>query len=209
MAESSWHLGVYSWSSCYVRRWWNGFHTRVHIVRCAWVSVATPPRSRRLRPPFLDTRSGNAYPLWVAPGHPWPQARIYALSQRERWEEQIGGKIPCARANRRLEKWWCGSFPGLVLFRLVLPHLQSGVVGPFHGMGCMVPQSFAIGGNRSYLEFWAVTGGPRYLGYITLIVALGPSVERVAGASHLMVGRTCTHMVLWVLPWDSAVRLRG
>jgi hypothetical protein len=32
-------------------------------------------------------------------------------------------------------------------------------------MGCVVPQSFAIGGNRSYPEFWAVTDGPRYPGY--------------------------------------------
>jgi hypothetical protein len=26
---------------------------------------------------------------------------------------------------------------------------------------------FAAGGNRSYLEFWAVTGGRRYPGYFT------------------------------------------
>jgi hypothetical protein len=31
------------------------------------------------------------------------------------------------------------SFPGLVLFRLVAPPLQHGVVGPFSGTGCMVP----------------------------------------------------------------------
>jgi hypothetical protein len=34
----------------------------------------------------------------------------------------------------------------------------------------MVPQPFAAGGNQPYLEFWAITGHPRYPGYITPIV---------------------------------------
>jgi hypothetical protein len=33
----------------------------------------------------------------------------------------------------------------------------------------MVLQSFAAGGNRSYLEFWVITGSPWYPGYITPI----------------------------------------
>jgi hypothetical protein len=45
------------------------------------------------------------------------------------------------------------------------------VVGLFPGMGCVVPQVFASGGDRSYLEFWDVIGGPRYPGYITPIVS--------------------------------------
>jgi hypothetical protein len=45
------------------------------------------------------------------------------------------------------------SFPRLVLFRLVSPHIQPGVVGLFPGMGCIVLQPFAAGGNRSYPEF--------------------------------------------------------
>jgi hypothetical protein len=53
----------------------------------------------------------------------------------------------------------------------------------------MVPQPFAVGGNRSYLEFWAVISGPRYPGYITPIVAPEPSVERVVGPSHSMGGQ--------------------
>jgi hypothetical protein len=51
--------------------------------------------------------------------------------------------------------------------------LHPGVVGPFPGTGCLVPQPFAAGGNRLYLEFWAITGGPRYSGYITPTVAQG------------------------------------
>jgi hypothetical protein len=70
------------------------------------------------------------------------------------------------------------------------------VVGPFLGMGCMVLQLFVAGGNRSYPKFWAVTGGPWYLGYITPTVAPEPFVERVAGAGHSTVGRIGTHMVL-------------
>jgi hypothetical protein len=73
----------------------------------------------------------------------------------------------------------------------------------------MVPQPFATGGNRPYLEFWAVTSGLWYLGYLTPTVAPEYSVERVAGAGHSTVGRTGTHMLLWALPWDSAVRLWG
>jgi hypothetical protein len=52
-----------------------------------------------------------------------------------------------------VEKRRCGSFPGLVLFRLVAPPLQYGVVGLFPGMGSMVLQPFATGGNRLYPEF--------------------------------------------------------
>jgi hypothetical protein len=36
-----------------------------------------------------------------------------------------------------------------------------------------------------------------------------PSVERVGGASHSTVGGIGTHMVLWALSSDSAVRLWG
>jgi hypothetical protein len=45
--------------------------------------------------------------------------------------------------------------------------IRPGVVGSFPGTGCMVPQPFTAGGNRSYPEFWVVTHGPRYQGYIT------------------------------------------
>jgi hypothetical protein len=60
-----------------------------------------------------------------------------------------------------------------------------------------------------YLEFWAVTGIPRYLEYITPILGPEPSIEQVAGARHSTVDGTGTDMVLWTLPRDSAVRLWG
>jgi hypothetical protein len=40
--------------------------------------------------------------------------------------------------------------------------------GTISGMGCLVPQSFPTGGNRTYLDFWDVTDDPRYPGYKTL-----------------------------------------
>jgi hypothetical protein len=67
-------------------------------------------------------------------------------------------------------------------------------------MGCVVPQPFVGGGNWSYLDLWAVTGDPRYLGYKTLIIAPEPSVERAARAIHLTGCRICTHIILRVKP---------
>jgi hypothetical protein len=65
---------------------------------------------------------------------------------------------------------------------------------------CMVPQPFVIGGNRSYLDFWAITGDPWYTGYETLTVAPEHFVEWVAGAVHSTGGRIGTHMLLRVSP---------
>jgi hypothetical protein len=72
-------------------------------------------------------------------------------------------------------------------------------------MGCMVPQPFAAGGNRLYLDFWAITSDPRYLGYKTLTVAPEPSVKWVAGAIHSMGDRIGTYMILWIQSRDSEV----
>jgi hypothetical protein len=58
-----------------------------------------------------------------------------------------------------------------------------------------------------YLEFWAITDGLWFLGYITPIVAPKPSVEQVAGASHSTVGKIGSHTILWALLRDSAMRL--
>jgi hypothetical protein len=47
--------------------------------------------------------------------------------------------------------------------------------GHFPGMGCMIPQPFAAGGNRLYAEFWAITGDPQYPGYFTPTPLFCPS----------------------------------
>jgi hypothetical protein len=54
---SSWHLGMYSWSGCYVRQRWDGFYTRVFTIRCTWVSVATSLCAKRLRSPLPEAWS--------------------------------------------------------------------------------------------------------------------------------------------------------
>jgi hypothetical protein len=59
-----------------------------------------------------------------------------------RWNGLTGGEILSTHDYHNEGKRWCGSLPGLVLFRLVAPHLQPGVVGPFVARG-----------NRSYPEF--------------------------------------------------------
>jgi hypothetical protein len=101
-----------------------------------------------------------------------------------------------------------GSFLGLVLFRLVAPPIQHGVVGLFPGMEYMDPQLFPARENRSYPEFWPypVAHGTRG---IYPDSSPKPSVEQVAGVGHSTMGRTCSHMILWALPRDSVVILWG
>jgi hypothetical protein len=53
-------------------------------------------------------------------------------------------------------------------FSLVTPPLRPGVMWLFPNTGCMISQSFAARVNRSYSEFWVITGSSRYPGYITL-----------------------------------------
>jgi hypothetical protein len=77
---------------------------------------------------------------------------------------------------RKISSFWVGG-----------PPLQPGVVGLFHGMGCMVPQPFATRGNQSYKEFCVTTGSPRYLGNIMPTVAREPSVGQMVGASYSTV----------------------
>jgi hypothetical protein len=79
------------------------------------------------------------------------------------------------------------------------------VGGVIPSMGSIVPQPFAASGNRSYLDFWAITDDSWYPGYKTPIIALEPCVEQVVRAGHLMGGRIGTHMMLWVPPQDSEV----
>jgi hypothetical protein len=73
----------------------------------------------------------NVYPLREAPGRVWPEAWVSAPGRQERRDGQTSGEIPSASANHRVEKWWHGSLPRLVIFRLVAHPLQSKVVGSY------------------------------------------------------------------------------
>jgi hypothetical protein len=76
MSESSFRLGMYPWSSYYVRQRWDGFDTRVRAARWAWAFVAMSHRARHLRLPLLEApRAGKTYTLLEAPRHVWSEAR--------------------------------------------------------------------------------------------------------------------------------------
>jgi hypothetical protein len=66
----------------------------------------------------------------------------------------------------------------------------------------LFPNHFAAQGSRSYPDYLAVTGDPRYPGYKTPIVTPEPSVERVVGAGRLTDGIIGTHIILWGPSWD-------
>jgi hypothetical protein len=105
--------------------------------------------------------------------------------------------------TKPMGKDWCRLLPGLVLFSLVAPPLQPGVVGAYPVYGTWFPSRLLLEGTRPYLDFFAITGSPWYK---TPTVAPEPSVEQVVGAVHSMGGRIGTRMSLWVSPWDSLVR---
>jgi hypothetical protein len=58
LAESWCYLGVYPRSSG-VRQRWDGFHTRVCIVRRAWAPTTTSFHTKRLRPTLLESQRGR------------------------------------------------------------------------------------------------------------------------------------------------------
>jgi hypothetical protein len=68
----------------------------------------------------------------------------------------VGGKILTVRryCDGREDRY--ALFSGLVLFRLVAPPLQPGVVGPYPVWDTWFPH------HLSYPEFLAITGDPRY-----------------------------------------------
>jgi hypothetical protein len=53
------------------------------------------------------------------------------MGQGGRCDRQTGGEMLPAHTYHRVEKLWRGLLPGLVPFRLVIPPLWPGVVGPY------------------------------------------------------------------------------
>jgi hypothetical protein len=51
-------------------------------------------------------------------------------------------------------KRWLGLLLGLVLFRLVAPPLQPGVVGPYLAWGVWFLSHLLLGGTGSIQNFW-------------------------------------------------------
>jgi hypothetical protein len=111
---------------------------------------------------------------------------------------QTGGEILPVCGYHDGRHVWCILLLDFVLFRLVAPPLQPGVVGPYLVWGAWFPNLLPLGGTCHVYIFWVVTSDPRYTGYKNLIVAPEPSVERVVGAVHLTGGKIGTHISLWV-----------
>jgi hypothetical protein len=90
-------------------------------------------------------------------GRVWLEARVSPrVEERGRMVKQVAKScLPTPIVGQK--KCKRELLLGLVLFSCALSE-----------MGCMVPQPFATRGNRSYSEFWAIIGDPRYPGYLTL-----------------------------------------
>jgi hypothetical protein len=84
---------------------------------------------------FLRHGVGNAYPFVGSPGCVSLGTRVPSLGRRERLGGQSSGEILTAHINRKVEKQWHGLLLGLILFKLVAPPLQSGVVVSFFWYG--------------------------------------------------------------------------
>jgi hypothetical protein len=124
--------------------------------------------TRRRRPSLAESRSGQFLSVCGKPLGKLDQG-LGSLSQvnkrGRRGKRVVKSRLPMLIVGQRSDGH--GLFPKLVLFILVAPPLQPGVVGPFSVTRCMVPQRIAAGGNQSYLKFWTITGGSRYPGTLT------------------------------------------
>jgi hypothetical protein len=97
---------------------------------------------------FPRLGAGGAYLLCRAPGTlDWGPGSLPWVDKRGRKGRQVV-KSYLPALNHRVENRWRVWSSGLIFFMFVAPPLQPEVVGPFPGMGSMVPQLFAIGGNR-------------------------------------------------------------
>jgi hypothetical protein len=124
-----------------------GSRTWVHAVRCAWALVTVSHRARRIRLPLCEI------PGLVVLIHCWKPPSVHdrrpesCLGRGGRRDGQTGDKIQFVCAYHRVEKWRHGFPPGLILFRLAAPPLQTGVVGPYLVWGIRFPSRLLLEGN--------------------------------------------------------------
>jgi hypothetical protein len=55
-------------------------------------------------------------------------------------------------------------YSGFSSFYVATPSSSARSGGAISNTGCMVPQSFIVGGNRSYPDLWAVIDDSQYSG---------------------------------------------
>jgi hypothetical protein len=105
--------------------------TRVHAVRRAWALVATSCHAQAINVTiFRDPSTNRAYLVLKVLGQIARTPRPI-LGRGGRWNGQTDGKILPATTIINEGKRWRGLLTGLVLFRLVAPPLQPGVVGRY------------------------------------------------------------------------------
>jgi hypothetical protein len=109
----------------------------------------------KVPPAVMPTRYWRAVGMTVG-GSGQVTRRIYSG-----W---VGGKIPTDRkyCDEREDQYRL--FLGLILFKLVVPSLQPGVVGPYLVRGTWFPSRLPLEGTDHIQIFWAVTGDLRYPG---------------------------------------------
>jgi hypothetical protein len=73
--------------------------------------------------------------------------------QGGRWSWQLGGEILLAHVYYNEDERWCRLLLGLVLFRLVAPLLQPGVVGPYLVRGVWFPSHLLLEGTSRVQNF--------------------------------------------------------
>jgi hypothetical protein len=88
---------------------------------------------------------------------------------------------------------------------LEVPPLQPRVVGPYPIRGAWFPSHLPLEGTSHIWSFWAITSGPRYLGYNTLTSLQGAKQKMARQANQdqtIQAGRS-------VLLFNSRVHLFG
>jgi hypothetical protein len=119
MVEPSWRLGVYPWSSYYVRWRWDRFSTLVHAIRCVWAPVTRSHRDRHLWPPLPEALGlAKLIRYWKPLGAFDQRPELCPGLRREagradRWQNLA---CLCPLYGEKVKVW---IVPELVLFRLV------------------------------------------------------------------------------------------
>jgi hypothetical protein len=116
--------------------------TWVHAIRSAWAPTAMSHHARCLRP-HLPKASGLV--ALICCGKP--------LDVFDRRLGQTSGEIIHVRSYRRVEKWRRDLLLRLVLFGLVAPPLQPGVVGPYPVHGVWFSSRLPLEGTNRIQNF--------------------------------------------------------
>jgi hypothetical protein len=101
---------------------------------------------------YRDPEVDRASLVWKAPGRgDWMLGPI--LGRGGMCNGHTCGKILPAHVYRNEEKRRCGLLPGLVIFKLVAPPLQLGVLGPYLVQGIWFPGPMLLEGTGHIQNF--------------------------------------------------------